>query len=321
MNDMVKEKKDIKGFIIRNIMVLVMLLMIIAMAFAKQEFLTGDNVTNVLRQISINSVLAFGMTFVIITGGIDLSVGPMVAVAGVISADLMKSAGVPIVLACLIAIAVAVVMGLINGVVISTFKVPPMIITLAMQVIGRGFAYVYTDGRPIVDLPEAFLSLGRGKLFGEIPWLIVVMIIMFAIMTLLLHKTKFGRYVFAVGGNEEAARVSGIKTRLVKTKVYALNGLMAGIAGIMLCSRINSGQPQAGVEYEMDAIAAAVIGGTSLEGGIGTMVGTWIGAIILGLINNSMNLLGVNQYYQMIVKGLIIALAVIIDAVGRKKNG
>jgi ribose/xylose/arabinose/galactoside ABC-type transport system permease subunit len=192
---------------------------------------------------------------------------------------------------------------------------------MAMMTICRGFAYVFTDGRPIVELPKSFLQIGRGKVGGSggfIPWPIVIMLFIFVIMCVLMYKTKFGRYVFAVGGNEEAARVSGINTKKILIMAYTLCGFLAGVAGIVLASRIDSGQPQAGMAYETDAIAATVIGGTSLAGGIGTMYGTMVGAIIIGVINNGLNLLGINQYYQMIVKGLIIAFAVIVDTYASK---
>jgi ribose/xylose/arabinose/galactoside ABC-type transport system permease subunit len=215
----------------------------------------------------------------------------------------------------------SIIAGFTNGAVIASFRVPPFVTTMAMMTICRGVAYVFTDGRPIVELPKSFLQIGRGKIGGSsgfIPWPVVIMLFIFVIMCVLMYKTKFGRYVFAVGGNEEAARVSGINTKKILIMAYTLCGFLAGVAGIVLASRIDSGQPQAGMAYETDAIAATVIGGTSLAGGIGTMYGTMVGAIIIGVINNGLNLLGINQYYQMIVKGLIIAFAVIVDTYASK---
>ncbi len=316
---MISKKINIKEFLLKYMMTIVLIVIVIAMSIARPEFLSSDNILNVLRQIAVNAVLAFGMTFVIITGGIDLSVGSILAVSGVFAAGFMKN-GMPIFPSCIIGILLAGLLGFINGLTISKFKVPPFVITLAMMTIGRGIAYVYTDGRPIVDLNENFLVLGRGRFLDLIPWPIIVMLLVMGATALLLNKTKYGRYVYALGGNEEAARVSGININKIKTIVYTVNGLLAGLAGVVLASRINSGQPQAGVSYELDAIAAVVIGGTSLSGGVGTIQGTLLGALIIGVINNSLNLLGVNQYYQMIVKGLVIALAVIVDVVSAKKN-
>lgn len=297
--------------------------MIIFIAINRPVFLTPDNLLNVLRQIAVNAVIAYGMTFVIITGGIELSVGSVVALSGCVTAGMMNYYVMPIPAAIIVGLLAAAIVGLINGMVIAGFKVPPFVITMATQTICRGFAYVFTDGRPIVQLPKSFLQIGRGKVGGEegvLPWPVVIMVVIMILMCLLLYKTKFGRYVFAVGGNEEAARVSGINTRKVKIIAYTLYAVLAGIAGILLASRIDAGQPQVGVAYETDAIAATVIGGTSLSGGIGTMYGTMVGAIIIGVINNGLDLLGVNQYYQMIVKGLIIAFAVVVDIYASKSH-
>ncbi|MGD9155940.1 MAG: ribose ABC transporter permease [Bacillota bacterium] len=298
---------------------IVLLFMVCLMSFASQYFLTMDNITNIIRQISINAILAMGMTFVLITGGIDLSVGSVLAVGGVIVAGLIKNGTTSIFLAAVISLMVCSFLGFANGVTIAKFKIPPFVITLAMMTIARGIAYIYTDGRPIVSLSKKFLVLGQGSL-GLIPYPIIVMAIVVGLTWVLLNMTKFGRYIFAVGGNAEAARVSGINSSKILTLTYTLNGFLAGIAGIILTSRINCGQPQAGVSYEMDAIAAAVIGGTSLSGGIGTIGGTLIGALIIGVINNSLNLLGVSQYYQLIVKGFVIAIAVIIDVKSQKSK-
>jgi ribose transport system permease protein len=299
--------------------VIVLLFMICIMSFASPYFFTAENITNIVRQISINAILAMGMTFVLITGGIDLSVGSVLAVGGVVVAGLIKNGTTSIFLAMVISIAICSFLGFANGVTIAKFKIPPFVITLAMMTIARGIAYIYTDGRPIVSLNEKFLVLGQGSL-GFLPYPIIVMVIIVGLTWVLLNMTKFGRYIFAVGGNAEAARVSGINSKKILTLTYTLNGFLAGIAGIILTSRINCGQPQAGVSYEMDAIAAAVIGGTSLSGGIGTIGGTLIGALIIGVINNSLNLLGVSQYYQLVVKGFIIAIAVIIDVKSQKSR-
>jgi len=299
-------------------MVLVLICMVIIMSIVSEHFLTSQNIINIIRQISINAILAIGATFVIITGGIDLSQGSVLAVSGVIAASFIKHGYASIFIAAITGILVSCLLGFINGLTIANFKVPPFVVTLAMMTIARGIAYVYTDGRPIVDLDKRFLVLGQGSL-GFLPYPIIVMIIVAVLAAIILYMTKFGRYVFSIGGNIQAARVSGINTNRIIVLVYTLSGLLAGLAGVMLASRINTGQPQAGQSYEMDAIAAAVIGGTSLSGGVGTIAGTLVGAIIIGVINNSLNLLNVSQYYQLIVKGIVIAVAVIIDVKSQKK--
>jgi len=308
-----------KELLLKYKMLLILLAMIIAMSMASNVFLSGRNVVNIIRQISINAIIAAGMTFVIVTGGIDLSVGSILAVSGVVGAYLVKNTEIALGFVILISVFSDGVLGVINGLIISWLNVPPFISTLALMTAGRGLAYRIAGGRPIVGLSDEFLELGRGK-FLSIPNPIWLMIIVLIIAYLLLQKTKFGRYVYYVGNNEEAARVSGINVKVVKTAVYALAGLCAGFAGIILCSRINSGQPQAGLSYELDAIAAVVIGGTSLAGGIGTIGGTLVGAFIIGIINNGMNLLNVSAFNQMIVMGLVILGAVVLDMQAAKKN-
>jgi ribose/xylose/arabinose/galactoside ABC-type transport system permease subunit len=301
-------------------MLFILFLMIIAMSLASNVFLTGRNVMNIARQISVNSVIAVGMTFVIITGGIDLSAGAILAVSGVVAAALVKGGAVQsILLVVILASLSGGVLGMLNGLSIAKLKVPPFISTLAMMQSARGIAYLLSNGRPIVDLPEKFLIIGQESLLG-IPVMILLMILVVIVGYVVLKRTKFGRYVYYIGGNEEAARVSGINVSRIKIIVYTIAGVCAGFAGVVLASRINSGQPQAGLTYELYAIAAVVIGGTSLTGGIGTMGGTVIGAIIIGIIRNSMNLLNVSPFNQMVVLGLVILLAVILDMQSSKKN-
>ncbi len=307
-----------KEILLKYKMFLILLVMIVGMTFASDFFLTSRNIVNIIRQISINAIIATGMTFVIITGGIDLSVGSILAVSGVLAAYMVKNTAAPLWIIVAISILAGGVCGVANGLIISRLNVPPFISTLALMTACRGLAYRIAGGRPIVDLSEKFLSIGRGK-FLSIPNPIWFMIFILAIGFLILQKTKFGRFVYYIGDNEEAARVSGISVKAVKTTVYTLAGLCAGFAGVILSSRINSGQPQAGLTYELDAIAAVVIGGTSLSGGIGTISGTLVGAFIIGIINNGMNLLNVSPFNQMIAMGLVILGAVILDMQASKK--
>ncbi|MED1795797.1 MULTISPECIES: ABC transporter permease [Brevibacillus] len=286
-------------------------LIVIVLSIINSDFLTVSNIFNVLRQISINALIAFGMTFVILTGGIDLSVGSMLALASAITAGLMAS-GMDTWLAVLIGLLAGVVMGAINGIIITKGKVAPFIGTLATMTVFRGLTLVYTEGRPITGLNEDFALLGKG-FFLEIPMPVIWMLISFAILYFLLRHTTFGRHVYALGSNEEATKLSGINTGKVKVLVYSISGLFAALSGIILTSRLNSAQPTAGTSYELDAIAAVVLGGTSLSGGRGWIVGTLIGAMIIGVLDNGLNLLNVSSFYQSVVKGAVILIAVLLD--------
>ncbi|MED1953470.1 ABC transporter permease subunit [Brevibacillus centrosporus] len=286
-------------------------LIVIVLSVINSDFLTVSNIFNVLRQISINALIAFGMTFVILTGGIDLSVGSMLALASAITAGLMAS-GMDTWLAVLIGLLAGVAMGAINGIIITKGKVAPFIGTLATMTVFRGLTLVYTEGRPITGLNEDFALLGKG-FFLEIPMPVIWMLISFAILYFLLRHTTFGRHVYALGSNEEATKLSGINTGKVKVLVYSISGLFAALSGIILTSRLNSAQPTAGTSYELDAIAAVVLGGTSLSGGRGWIVGTLIGAMIIGVLDNGLNLLNVSSFYQSVVKGAVILIAVLLD--------
>lgn len=292
-------------------------LIIIVLSVITTDFLTVSNIFNVLRQISINALIAFGMTFVILTGGIDLSVGSILALSSALTAGLMAG-GMDTTLAVLIGLLAGAAMGAINGVIISKGRVAPFIATLATMTIFRGLTLVYTEGRPITGLNPDFALLGKG-FFLEIPMPVIWMLISFAILYFILRHTTFGRHVYALGSNEEATRLSGISTTKVKVKVYAISGLFAAISGIILTSRLNSAQPTAGTSYELDAIAAVVLGGTSLSGGNGWIVGTLIGAMIIGVLDNGLNLLNVSSFYQSVVKGAVILLAVLLDRSKSKK--
>lgn len=281
------------------------------------DFLSVSNLMNVLRQVSINALIAFGMTFVILTGGIDLSVGSTLALTGAVTAGLMAS-GVDPIFAMLLGLLLGAVLGAINGIIIAKGKVAPFIATLATMTIYRGLTLVYTDGRPVSGLGDSltFQLLGKGYFLG-IPIPVVTMIISFGVLYFILKKTTFGRRVYAVGGNEEASILSGINADRIKIYVYSLLGLLAALASLILTSRLNSAQPTAGEMFELDAIAAVVLGGTSLTGGRGWIVGTLIGALIIGVLNNGLNLIGVTSFFQQVVKGAVILLAVLLD---RKKT-
>ncbi|MCZ0870647.1 ABC transporter permease [Peribacillus sp. AS_2] len=296
---------------------LALVLLFIVITVLNPSFMEPNNILNLLRQTSINALIAFGMTFIILTGGIDLSVGSILALSSALMAGMMVS-GLDPILAILVGILLGAIMGVINGILVSKGKMAPFIVTLATMTIFRGLTLVYTDGKPITGIGDSFMfqMLGRGYFLG-VPVPAVVMIIAFMILWFLLHKTSFGRKTYAIGGNERASRISGIKVDRVKVAIYGLAGTMAAIAGAILTSRLNSAQPTAGQSYEMDAIAAVVLGGTSLSGGKGRLFGTLVGVLIIGTLNNGMNLLGVSSFYQQVVKGAVILIAVLLD---RKKS-
>ncbi|MBP8813043.1 MAG: ribose ABC transporter permease [Laribacter sp.] len=290
-----------------------LVLISIVLTFLSPDFLTLNNILNVMRQVSINALIAFGMTFVILTGGIDLSVGSILALSSVLIAGWI-TAGMDPVLATLLGIGVGGVMGLINGVVIYQGRVAPFIATLATMTIFRGLALVVTDGRPVTGLHSDFFSmLGGGYVASLVPVPVIWMLVAFAVLWFVLRKTTFGRHVYAIGGNEEASLISGVRVSRIKPAVYALSGALSAMAGVILTSRLNSAQPNAGSGYELDAIAAVVLGGTSLAGGRGWIVGTLIGALLIGVLNNGLNLLGVSSFYQQVIKGAVILLAVLLD--------
>jgi ribose/xylose/arabinose/galactoside ABC-type transport system permease subunit/ABC-type sugar transport system substrate-binding protein len=301
-----------RGFLQQYSLVLALLALCTILSLSSPAFLTGRNILIVFRQISINAVLAIGVTYVILAGGIDLSLGSVVALAGVLSATFAHPETYPLFVPVLVGLVAGVLVGATNGLIITRCRVAPFIVTLGMMTIARGAALVLSDGRPVSDLSEAFNFIGGGDFVG-IPVPILILAGVFVVSYLVLSKTTFGRYVYAVGGNEEAARASGIRVRRVKMAAYSICGGLAGLAGIIQAARISTGQPNAGVSYELDAIAAVVIGGTSLSGGVGGVGGTVLGALIIGVINNGLDLLNVSSYYQQIVKGLIIIGAVTLD--------
>lgn len=297
----------------------VFIIICLILSFISPQFLTVSNWTIIITQVSINALLAFGVTFVIITGGIDLSLGSMVAVTGVMAAMLAHPDTFPVALPIFAGLLTGLLMGVFNGFIITKSKIAPFIVTLGTMTIGRGLALILSKGRPVSNLSDSFNFIGGGDIFG-IPFPIIVLIIIFIICTIILKKTILGRYIYAVGGNEQAARASGINVNQVKMAVYSISGILAGLAGILLTSRITTGQPNAGAGFELDAIAAAVIGGTSTSGGTGTITGTLIGVLLIGVINNGLDLLNVTSYYQQVVMGIIIIGAVVLDSWNQKSN-
>lgn len=276
------------------------------------SFFTRQNIFNVLRQISTNLFLACGMTMVIILGGIDLSVGSIIALSGCISAGCVARYNLPLPIALLMGLLVGLLVGMFNGAVISKTTIPAFIVTLATMNIAKGLAYVYTGGSPVRVVTKEWQFLGAGYV-GIFPTPVVILVIVLIITAIIMNKTKMGRHMYAVGGNQQAAEFSGIKVEKVKFFVHAFSGLMAGLAGIVLASRMYSGQPTAGDGAEMDAIAAVVVGGSSMAGGSGKIGGTIIGGLIIGVLNNGLNLLNVNSFWQYVVKGVVILLAVFLD--------
>jgi len=292
-----------------------LLLFTIVISLLSDRFLTGSNIFNVLRQTSINAIIAAGMTFVILTGGIDLSVGSTFAFSGAIGAYLIGT-GQPVMVAVVGALSIGLLIGMANGFIIAHWNLQPFIVTLATMTIFRGATLVFTDGKPIgtgFDGSAAiFAKIGGGYTFG-IPNPILIMIVLFGLAYYILKQMRMGRYIYATGGNQEATKLSGVSIKKVKVFVYGISGLFAAISGMIITSRLSSAQPTAGTGYELDAIAAVVLGGTSLAGGVGSILGTVIGALIIGILNNALNLLNVSSYYQQLAKGLVILIAVLLD--------
>jgi ribose transport system permease protein len=304
-----------------------LLLMIVAMTILSDNFATRDNLFNVTRQISVNLCISIGMTMVILTGGIDLSVGSILAFTGAIAAGLIKNGiewqganlfvGFTLFGVILVAIIAGGLLGSFNGWMITKFKVPPFVATLAMLTIARGFTMLYTKGFPITQLGDSFNFIGTGWFLG-IPMPVWISMVVIAWSLLFIGKTRTGRYIYAIGGNEKASLLSGVNVKRVKLVVYMIAGALSGVGGLLVTARLDSAQPNAGMGYELDSIAAVVIGGTSLSGGKGSIMGTVIGALIIGVLNNGLVLLNVSPFWQQVIKGLVILLAVIIDRLQKK---
>lgn len=320
-----ESRESFKSYMRSYALFVVFMVMVVVLSIISPTFMTAKNVINIFRQISINGILAIGMTFVIVLGGIDLSIGSLCAVTGVVSAIILeKYPGIPLI-AIVIGIICSSLLGAVVGFMVSKFKIAPFIATLAMLTIARGVALVIADGIPHTIKDPFYVSLGNGYLWEtsspsqiSIPTPVLIFAAVVVISMVILYKTKFGRYVYAVGGNEQATRASGVNVDKVKMWVFIFNATLCGIAGTVLAGRITSGQPVAATGYELDAIAAVIIGGSSLTGGAGKISGTILGALIIGVLNNGLVLLGVSSYYQQIIRGIIIAAAVILDQ--RTKN-
>ncbi len=293
-------------------LVVALALLMAALAVARPNFLTVANLVNLVRQISINGILAVGVTYVLLTGGVDLSLGSLVALTGVVAAHLAHPGEYPVIVPVLAGIAAGALCGAANGLVVTRGRVAPFIVTLGMMTSARGLALLLSGGRPVSNLSSGFAQIGGGSIVG-VPVPIVIFCLAALLSHVFLRNMRLGRYIYAVGGNENAARASGVKVGRVKMAAYTVSGLFAGLAGVVLASRITTGQPNAGIGYELDAIAAVVIGGTSLNGGVGGVAGTVLGALLIGVINNGLDLMNVSSYYQQIVKGLIIVGAVWLD--------
>jgi ribose transport system permease protein len=296
-----------------------LIVLVVVMAVLSPTFLTFRNVFNVGTQIAVIAIIALGSTFVIVSGGIDLSVGSVLALAGIVFGWASAKAGLPLPVALLLGIGVGALAGFVNGNLVTFANIPPFIATLAMLSAARGLALVISGGIPISRIPSSLQTLGNGDLFGVIPLPVVLMVAMWVLAAWVLRYTYAGRCMYAIGGNEEAARLSGINVVGQKLLIYTLSGLFAAIAGILLTARLASAQPQAGVGFELDAIAAVVIGGASLSGGVGSVSGTIVGAFILGVLRNGLNLLNVSAFWQQVVIGAVIVLAVLTDTLRRRR--
>ena len=312
----IQRSEDRREFLQRYGLIFSFLLLCLVLTILSDRFLTVDNIVNILRQSSINGIIAVGMTLVILTAGIDLSVGSILALSSVITAAMLQS-GMPVAAAVFLGLGIGAACGLINGVTITKASVPPFVATLGMMTIARGLALVFTGGKPITGLPESFRFIGTGSV-GPIPTPIILAALAFIIGTILLTRTSLGQFIYAIGNNPVAARYAGISVSLNITLVYVISGFLAALAGLILIARLGSAQPTAGIAFEFSAIAAVVVGGTSFAGGQGGLGGTLIGVLIIAVLNNGLNLLNISSFYQPVVSGVVIALALLLHrAVGR----
>lgn len=314
MEKTVRKKADLKGFAAKYGVIFGLIIIMVFFTVMKAKFLTVDNMLNMLRQTSINGLLAIGMTFVVLTGGIDLSVGSVLGAAGMFAALVAQTAtGLPWYLAVLTGLGIGLLLGTVNGVIISYLKVPAFIATLGMLSIARGVTFMASDAKPVPGLSKGFLKIGGGSI-GVIPIPVIILAVVLLLSYTVLYKTRYGRYIYATGGNPVSTRVSGINIKIIICSVYMISGVLSGLAGVVLTSRVTSGISQSGSGFEVDAIAAAVIGGNSLSGGRGRLWGTIIGFLIMGVMNNGLDMMAVSSYWQLVIKGTIIIGAVMLDS-------
>lgn len=297
---------------------LVLLVLLVFFSIASENFLNSHNLLNVARQVSMLGIVSVGFAFVLLLGGIDLSVGSVVTLVNIVCAWLMVNAGWHPAVAVVAALALSATIGFLNGWIIANIQMPPIIVTLAMLIIIEGVAYLICDGLPIYGFPESFAVIGQGYV-GPIPIPVIIMAVVMALGGFILSKTFFGRYFYAVGGNEEAAKLSGIDVKRVKYLVYTLSGFFAGVAGVVILSRTNSGQVLSGKGFEFDVLTACVLGGVSVSGGFGKISNVLAGVLILGVLSNGLVLLDVSQFVQMVIKGVVLLVAVAIDSLQHRK--
>lgn len=298
---------------------LILLFVIVFFSIMSKSFMTSRNILNICRQVSMIGICSVGMTMVLLTGGIDISVGSIIALSGVVAAKLIAENMWPIFPAMVVGVIIGVICGVISGVMVAKFDVPALIATLAMQSIARGIAFILTQGIPVYGLPEQIRVLGQGY-FLNIPIPVYIMVLMFFIGWWLLEQTTFGRHVYAIGGNEEVARLSGINVMMRKLQIYAFSGFFAGLSGVIMLSRVNSGQPNTSEGFEMDVITAAVLGGVSVAGGQGKIVNVIAGVLIMGMLGNGMTLMNLDEYWQWVTRGAVLLFAVAFDNWSRKRQ-
>lgn len=306
--------------VLRRYSVLLILLAIgLIFTLGSDRFLTPSNLMNIALQTSIIAIIAIGMTFVMLTAGIDLSVGSVVALCGALAAGLAVKQELGTYVGIGLALAAGATVGLVSGLLVVKGKMPPFVATLSTLAIARGLTLVYTQGRPIAGIDERFIALGSGETLG-IANPVIIMVIIFVIAFIVLRSTRFGNYVYATGGNEEVSRLAGIRTSTVKLSVYMISGVLAAVGGVLLVGRLWSAQPNAAVGLELDAIAAPVLGGVSLFGGVGSVAGAVVGAFILGILSNGLNLMGVPSFWQQVIKGVVLILAVMLDVATKRRR-
>lgn len=298
---------------------MILIILIVIFSAASPNFLRINNILNVLRQVAVTSILTAGMTYVIISGGMDLTVGAYLGLAGVVVAKMMGDMALPVPVAVLITIVILTVIGVITGALIVGLNVSAIVITLGMMTVVRGLAYIISGGLPVYDIPESIVFLGQGYIMG-IPVPVIIMLIIVLIMGLILKYTYFGRYVYSIGGNVEAAKLAGVSVNKITVSLYAISAFLAAIAGVILTGRISSGSPQSGTSTEMDVVTAVVIGGVSVNGGKGSMLGAFLGAVIIGVLTNGLTIINIGEYYQQVVKGAVLILAVAFDVLANKET-